>query len=549
MYSILLLIIIGIILYINNRNKNKLTKEDSDMRYDHAIIMGGSIAGMTTAAYLSKYFKRITIIESDDVLNDTLMKSTPEELLDYRCSLKNASSLGRPGVSQSYQIHVLQGEGSKILFELFPNLKTKLLNEYGAKIASLKNEFRFVIGDVLLNKNLTEDLHWFCIDRFTLEIVLRRELYLQFNKQQIQWMCNTKVMQLIVDQSTNSVHGVKCRSKLNSDEQINLYADFIIDCTGRHSSSIKWLKQNFNLIIPTEQLHTGTGYVSFVGERLKTGNPLLDSIQVGGNAAHAPHHNKGFLTTPIREMKTSDPNSLGLLSNFAVYCVNSEYPPNDSYENLLEWVKEYLPIDYYLILKSTNILSPLLPYRRAFDDRKYVESLGRQWPRNYILLGDSMCVFNPKNGQGMTHACRQARQLNLIFKKNYPLKDIPYIYNRQGSSISEECWLGSITNDWAVPTLKLVQTDKFGLTKTYQRTDDSTLNFPQPKTPLFMQFLQWYTYWLIQCAAQSGELTTAFIHVVFQEKTPYSLLKPKFFLKILYSSIMNSFNLRKHFLD
>jgi hypothetical protein len=160
-----------------------------------------------------------------------------------------------------------------------------------------------------------------------------------------------------------------------------------------------------------------------------------------------------------------------------------------------------------------------------------------------------MCVFNPKNGQGMTHACRQARQLNLIFNENYPLKDISYIYNRQASSISEECWLGSITNDWAVPTLKLVQTDKFGLTKTYQRTDDSTLNFPQPKTPLFMQFLQWYTYWLIQCAAQSGELTTAFIHVVFQEKTPYSLLKPKFFLKILYSSIMNSFNLRKHFLD
>ncbi|CAF1390971.1 unnamed protein product [Rotaria sordida] len=509
--------------------------------------MGGSFGGMTTAAYLSKYFKHITIIENDDVLNEILMKSTDKELLDYRCNLKCSSSIGRGSVTQNYQIHVLQGEGSKILFELFPNLKNKLLNEYGARICSLKNNFRFVIGDVLLNKYLTEDLYWFCIDRFTLETILRRELCLQYNQQQIQWISNTKVIQLIVNQSNNSVLGVKCRSKLNSHTQLDFYADFIVDCTGRYSSSTKWLKQHFNLIIPTEQLHVGTGYVSFVGERLKTGNSLLDSIHVGGNAAHAPNHNKGFLTTPIRQIKSSDPNSLGLISNFAVYCINSEYPPNDSYENLLEWVKEYLPIDYYLILKSTKLLSPLLPYRRAFDERKYVELLGRKWPQNYILVGDSMCVFNPKNGQGMTHACRQAQQLNEIFKEKYQLKYISFIYNRRAASISEECWLGSITNDWAVPTLKLIITDKYGQTKTYKRSQDSTSIYPQPKTPLFMEFLQWYTYWLIKCAAQSGELTTAFIHVVFQEKSPYSLLQPKFFFKILYSSLRHYFNLTKFF--
>ncbi|CAF3786113.1 unnamed protein product [Rotaria sp. Silwood1] len=517
------------------------------MKYDHVIIMGGSIAGMTSAAYLSKYFKHITIIESDDVLNDILMKSTDKQLLDYRCNLKCSNSLGRSGVTQNYQIHVLQGEGSHILFELFPYLKNKLLNEYGARICSLKNDFKFVIGDVLLNKNLTEDLYWFCIDRFTLETILRRELCLQYNQQQIQWISNTKVTQLIVNQSNNSVLGVKCRSKLNSNSQIEFFADFIVDCTGRYSSSTKWLKQYFNLTIPNEQLHVGTGYVSFVGERFKTGNSTLDSIHVGGNAAHAPYHNKGFLTTPIRQIKSSDENSLGLISNFAVYCVNGEYPPNDSYENLLEWVKEYLPIDYYLILKSTKLLSPLLPYRRAFDDRKHVELLGRKWPRNYVLVGDSMCVFNPKNGQGMTHACRQAQQLNEVFKEKYQLKDISFIYNRRAASISEECWLGSTTNDWAVPTLKVINTDIYGKTNTYQRSEDSSSIYPQPKTPLFMQFLQWYTYWLIKCAAQSGELTTAFIHVVFQEKSPYSLLQPKFFFKILYASLSHNFNLSKFF--
>ncbi|CAF4657870.1 unnamed protein product, partial [Rotaria magnacalcarata] len=55
--------------------------------HDHVIIIGGSIGGMMIAACLSKYFKRITIIESDDVLNETLHKSTPDQIFDYHCRL------------------------------------------------------------------------------------------------------------------------------------------------------------------------------------------------------------------------------------------------------------------------------------------------------------------------------------------------------------------------------------------------------------------------------------------------------------------------------
>ena len=539
MFIILISFFFIIYLFLSKTRSKRL-----DEKYDHAIILGGSIAGMTTAAYLTKYFHRITIIETDDVLNDIHSNSTPEQLLEYRCSLKNSNSLGRKGVTQNYQIHVLQGEGAQILFELFPKLKMKLLNEYQAMICSLNKHFRFVIGDVLLNQNITEDLSWFCIDRFTLEIVLRREFLDQLKHENIQWLCNTKVMDLIINQKTNSIEGIQYRS---NDQKIeNMFGDFVIDCTGRYSSSSKWLKNHFNLIIPTEELHTGTGYVSFIGQRFQTGYAYLDSFYTGGNAAHAPLFNKGFLTIPIRKINNPEENSLGFLSNFAVYCVNGEYPPNDSYENLLEWVKEHLPNDYYLILKSTKLLSPLLPYRRAFDHRRYVHSLGQKWPKNFILLGDSMCVFNPKNGQGMTHACRQARQLNQIFSQNPPLETIPYLYNQQSSSISEECWLGSITNDWAVPTLKLIQIDQHGMKRIYQRT---SLNIPQPRIPLFMQFLQWYTHWLIQCANQSGELTTAFLHVVFQEKSPYSLLKPKYFSQILFSFLRHYFNLSKRFFE
>ena len=115
------------------------------------------------------------------------------------------------------------------------------------------------------------------VDRFTLEIVMRQELCLQFGNQ-IEWKCNSKVTQLIVDQPLNIIKGIKYHSKRdNNSSSFDLYGDFIIDCSGRNSSSIKWLKEGMNLIIPTVQMHFGCGYTTFIGERFKTENPLLDS--------------------------------------------------------------------------------------------------------------------------------------------------------------------------------------------------------------------------------------------------------------------------------
>jgi hypothetical protein len=355
-------------------------------------------------------------------------------------------------------------------------------------------------------------------------------------------------MQLIVDQSLNIVKGVKYRCKKNVDTSLfDLYGDFIIDCSGRNSSSIKWLKQSLNLNIPTEEINFGSGYVTFIGERFKIGNPLFDSMPIICTTVNTPHKNIGYYTTPIRQIKSTDENSLEILSTTTVHCVNCEYPPNDSYENLLDWVKEHLDSEYYSILKSTKIHGPLVPYRRGMDHRKYTELLGKKWPENYILLGDAMCAFNPQFGQGMTHACRQARELNRIFKENsHQLKDISHIFNSRASKISDECWLVSTTNDWKTPTLKIIKTDINGQITTYQRDENFiwTNNCPiQPS--LIIQFFQWYNYWFLQCASKSGQLSTDYLHVMNQHKSPFILIKPTTFLTVCYTALINYFHLSK----
>ncbi|CAF1353951.1 unnamed protein product [Rotaria magnacalcarata] len=509
--------------------------------------MGGSIGGMITAAYLSKYFKRITIIESDDVVSDTLLKSTPQDILDYRCRLESPTSLGRSGVSQIYQLHVLEGEGYNILIELFPHLKDKLLNTYGVRTYSLKTELRFEANGQLLNKNLTEDLFWLCIDRFTLEIVLRQELCIKF-PDKIEWKSNSRVTNLIADRPMNIVKGVTYRCKHNvGSPSCDLYGDFIVDCTGRNSSSTKWLKEEFDLIVPTEQMHYGGGYVTFIGERFKTGDPIIDSMAIGGCTVNAPTRNTGIYVSPIRTIKTTGDNSSGILSTLGCHCVNSEFPPSDSYENLLEWAKDYLPSEYYTMLKSTKVIGPLVPYRRAINERKFVKSLGNKWPQNFILLGDTLCTFNPQYGQGMTHACRLARELNKIFNENYhQLKDISYIFNRRASPISEGCWLVSTANDWKTPTLKVIKTDQNGKVQVYQRDNDSTTNTnstdSKMQTPLMIRFLQWYNFWFLQCASKSGRMSTDFLRVINQHSSPFSLLKPNNLLAVCHAAFMSYFH-------
>ncbi|CAF1071102.1 unnamed protein product [Rotaria sp. Silwood1] len=323
--------------------------------------------------------------------------------------------------------------------------------------------------------------------------------------------CNTGATELTVDKSLNVVKGIKYRSKQNiGSPSFDMYGDFIIDCTGRYTSSPNWLKENFNLIVPTIQIHFGCSYVTFIGERFRIGDSSFDSALVISNPVDSPEKNVGFIVIPIRTIKTNNENSLGTSSTIAINCVNSEYPPNDSYENLLEWTKENLDPKYYTILKAAKVCSPLIPSRHAIDDRKYVESLGKKWPQNYILLGDSMCSFNPQYAQ----------------------------------VISEECWFSSTTNDWKTPTLKVIETDKYGQVKTYQRDGNSTsTNNPEPRIPIMIRFMQWYGYWFLQCASKSADVSTAFVRVVNQSRSPSLLMKPTTFFAVCCIALMNYLNL------
>src|SRR3954471_2752098 len=78
------------------------------MKLGHAVVMGGSMAGLAASRGLTEHFDRVTLIERD--------------------SLSDGSDF-RKGVPQARHLHGLLKRGENVLGGLFPDLVPSLLAE------------------------------------------------------------------------------------------------------------------------------------------------------------------------------------------------------------------------------------------------------------------------------------------------------------------------------------------------------------------------------------------------------------------------------------
>src|ERR1700712_3569667 len=87
--------------------RKKMTNMNSRRSFGrHALVIGGSIAGLTAGRVLADYFEKVTIIERD---------------------AWNEGPNSRKGVPQARHPHVLLKRGELILEELFPGLGRELV--------------------------------------------------------------------------------------------------------------------------------------------------------------------------------------------------------------------------------------------------------------------------------------------------------------------------------------------------------------------------------------------------------------------------------------
>lgn len=381
------------------------------MQKERAIVIGGSIAGLLTARVLSEHFQQVTVIERD--------------------TLPDAPDV-RAGASQGNHLHALLARGQEIMEELLPGI-TDDLTQTGSPILrwGLNSLFLGVGGqmsrfDAGIVTNLTS--------RPSLEYLLRQRVQKIKN---IEWITQTQVDRLIHEHGQiTGVETVRRQSK----EQGVLYADLIVDASGRTSKSIDWL-QEIGYPVPEESyVNAFVGYATRWYEAPQGFDPEWKSIAIQTNVAGGNYRMGGLFQIEGNQYVLT------------LQGCNKVYPPTNDKDAFLEFAKNLEFPHLYEFIKIAKPISPIYGYRNTQNRIKHFERMSRR-PENFIILGDACATFNPIYGQGMSVAATEVIALRDLLERynGASLQGFATAFQKTIYQIIQNSWLMATAEDLRYP--------------------------------------------------------------------------------------------------
>jgi 2-polyprenyl-6-methoxyphenol hydroxylase-like FAD-dependent oxidoreductase len=327
---------------------------------NHAIVMGGSVAGLCAAAALAKNFDRVTVLERDPAPGPA-----PER---------------RRGVPQAAHPHALLRKGQEIMDELFPGAFEGLAKD-GAIRRDMGTSFRwFQFGKWKVQSRLGSDV-WFQ-SRPLLEHHLRRSLA---QNPKVELCFGAAIERPL--HANGRVYAVRMRDGTEHA------ADLIVDATGRGSRSATWLEDWGYAAVHEQRVNIGMGYVSGVFEAPTGTSSSSDAVAV---YHHAPVCKRGGLAFPIE----------GGRKIITLIGYHGDHAPTDI-QGFRAWAKTLLRPDVSDLIDSLELVGQL--HKHTFPQqirRCYARML--RLPERYLIIGDAMCSFDPTFGQGMVVSAVQA---------------------------------------------------------------------------------------------------------------------------------------------
>ncbi|NWF69721.1 MAG: FAD-dependent monooxygenase [Chloroflexi bacterium] len=373
----------------------------------HAVVLGGSMAGMLAARTLADHFEQVTIIERDEF---------------------PAQPAGRDGVPQARHIHILLLRGKQILEQLFPGIMAEL-SAAGVPMLNWTAE-ALTLSKLGWLPRFSSDLLIHTCSRDLLEWTVRQRLLIQ---PKVQFVENTHAVGLLTSEGNSRVSGVKLRQRGNVEFALD--ADFVVDASGRSSKMSEWLAQ-MGYAAPRE-----TVINSFQGYATRWYQPLPDfqadwkALIVG---TRPPDASRGGGIYPVE-------NGQWIVT---LGGVNKDFPPTDE-SGFLDFARTLRTPLLYQALQHATPISPVYGFQRTENRLRHYERLTAM-PEGLVALGDAVCAFNPVYGQGMTVAAMGALVLDELLRHpratNFSLR-----FQQALAKSNETAWLMATGEDFRWP--------------------------------------------------------------------------------------------------
>ena len=462
-----------------------LQKPHTSSKNGHAVVIGGSVAGLLASRVLADHFDRVTIIEKDYV---------PEK------------PTFRSGVPQSPHLHFLLKRGHIILEEFFPSFTEDLMSAGGQLV------------------DMTADVAWLkpfgWASRFQSNFNV-----LTFSRDLLDWYLHKQVAALenvtliegiwvkgLLYQDNKKVTGVSIsirdRNSPENSYQEEIEADLVVDASGRNSRAPQWL-ESLGYQAPEETVvNAHPGYASRVYEIPPGFKADWKAIYL---QAAPPKRNRAGIIFPI------EGNRWTLSTSSAA----PDYPPGDE-AGFLEFVRNLASPIIYETLQKARPLSPIFTYRPSGNRRRYYEQLPKQ-PKGFIVTGDAVCTFSPVYAQGLTVAALGSLALDQCLQNG--LVGIERRFQQELGNVVTVPWLTATTQDARYAGVE-------GKTQTLKE-----------------RLMQAYMDGVDELATTNPDVCLKLFEVMHMLKSPDSLLEPALATRVLGQALANHFPFQRQSLQ
>jgi 2-polyprenyl-6-methoxyphenol hydroxylase-like FAD-dependent oxidoreductase len=383
----------------------------SDLRFESAVVIGGSIAGLLAASALAEHFEVVTVIDKDLLTRD---------------------ATARKGVPQARHLHVLLARGLLALERRFPDLRQELIAS-GAILVEGGRELAWNhLGAWRVSDD--RDLKMLSMSRPLLESAIAKQVRLLSN---VRFCEGVRVVGFETTHSQR-VTGVRVAAAERND--FEMPADLVVDASGRGSATPRFLEA-LGLEAPkTEHISARISYSTCAFSRSRE-SPAWRGLVIAGAPAR-----RGAVILPIE----GDRWLVSLAGYF-----DEQMPA--SHAEFRAFARSLPTAALSQALDGEQPLSDVVQHSFPGSQRRRYDRL-KSVPDGLLVLGDALCSFNPVYGQGMTVSALEAEELSaalsLIKAKGLKGPELARRWLARTRPIIDAAWDGVSIEDLRFPELR-----------------------------------------------------------------------------------------------